>query len=89
MEKVKKKVRVEKIGKVVSDKMEKSRVILIERKVQHPLYKKYFTKRKKVMAHDEKNISKEGDIVRIVQCRPLSKLKRWKIVEILEKGEGK
>jgi len=83
-----KKVRVEKIGEVVSNKMEKSRVVLIERRVQHPIYKKYFRKRKKVMAHDEKNLSREGDIVRIVQCRPLSKRKRWKIVEILEKNEG-
>jgi len=83
-----KKVKVEKIGEVVSNKMEKSRVVLIERRVQHPIYKKYFRKRKKVMAHDEKNLSREGDIVRIVQCRPLSKRKRWKIVEILEKNEG-
>jgi len=83
-----KKVRVEKIGEVISNKMEKSRVVLIERRVQHPIYKKYFRKRKKVMAHDEKNLSREGDIVRIVQCRPLSKRKRWKIVEILEKNEG-
>ena len=83
-----KKVRVEKIGEVVSNKMEKSRVVLIERRVQHPIYKKYFRKTKKVMAHDEKNLSREGDIVRIVQCRPLSKRKRWKIVEILEKNEG-
>jgi small subunit ribosomal protein S17 len=83
-----KKVKVEKIGEVVSNKMEKSRVVLIERRVQHPIYKKYFRKTKKVMAHDEKNLSREGDIVRIVQCRPLSKRKRWKIVEILEKNEG-
>ena len=83
-----KKLKVEKIGEVVSNKMEKSRVVLIERRVQHPIYKKYFRKTKKVMAHDEKNLSREGDIVRIVQCRPLSKRKRWKIVEILEKNEG-
>lgn len=79
--------KVEKIGEIISDKMQKSRVVLIKRRVQHPIYKKYFMKIKKVMAHDEKNLSKEGDIVRIVQCRPLSKLKRWKIVEILERGE--
>ncbi|MDD3726007.1 MAG: 30S ribosomal protein S17 [Candidatus Ratteibacteria bacterium] len=82
-----KKVRVEKIGKVISSKLEKSRVVLIERRVQHPIYKKYARKTRNVMAHDGKNISKEGDTVRIVQCRPLSKLKRWKIVEILERGE--
>jgi len=83
-----KKVRIEKVGKVISSKMEKSRVVLIEKMVQHPIYKKYFRKTKKVMAHDEKNLSREGDVVRIVQCRPLSKRKRWKIVEILEKKEG-
>lgn len=78
---------VEKIGKVVSSKMNKSRVILIEKVVKHPKYKKYFRKIKKVMAHDEQNISREGDTVKIVQCRPLSKLKRWKIVEILERNK--
>ncbi|MGI6595540.1 MAG: 30S ribosomal protein S17 [Elusimicrobia bacterium] len=81
-----KKTKVEKTGEVVSSKNEKSRVVLIKRRVQHPVYKKYFNKIKKVMAHDEKNLSKEGDIVRIVQCRPLSKRKRWKIVEISERG---
>ncbi|MCM8820563.1 MAG: 30S ribosomal protein S17 [Candidatus Omnitrophica bacterium] len=82
-----KKVRVEKTGRVISSKLEKSRVVLIEKRVQHPIYKKYFRKIKKVMAHDEKNLSREDDIVRIVQCRPLSKQKRWKVVEILERGE--
>ncbi|MCM8760378.1 MAG: 30S ribosomal protein S17 [Candidatus Omnitrophica bacterium] len=81
--------RVEKTGKVVSSKTEKSRVVLIEIRVQHPIYKKYFRKIKKVMAHDEKNLSREGDIVKIVQCRPLSKRKRWKIVEISERGEAR
>ncbi|MCX8082567.1 MAG: 30S ribosomal protein S17 [bacterium] len=82
-----KKKKVEKIGEVLSSKMDKSRVVLIERRVQHPIYKKYFRKRKKVLAHDEKNLSKQGDTVRIIQSRPLSKLKRWKIVDILERGE--
>lgn len=82
------KKRVEKIGVVVSDKMNKTRVVLVEFLTQHPLYKKTIRKRRKFMAHDEENISKEGDIVRIVQTRPLSRHKRWKIVEIFGKKEG-
>lgn len=81
-------IKIEKIGTVVSDKMDKTRVVLVESRVPHPLYKKVIRKRKRFYAHDENNISKVGDIVRIVQTRPLSKLKRWRIVEILEKTEG-
>lgn len=74
---------IEKVGVVVSDKMNKTRVIMVEFMTQHPIYKKTIRKRRKFMAHDEENISKQGDIVRILQTRPLSKHKRWKIVEIL------
>ncbi len=76
-----------KIGVVSSDKMDKSRVILIERYVKHPLYKKYVKKTSKFMAHDEANDSHEGDTVRIMETRPLSARKRWRIVEILERAK--
>ena len=76
-----------KIGVVSSDKMDKSRVILIERYVKHPLYKKYVRKTSKFMAHDEANDSHEGDTVRIMETRPLSARKRWRIVEILERAK--
>ncbi|MBN1444767.1 MAG: 30S ribosomal protein S17 [Candidatus Omnitrophica bacterium] len=79
--------RIEKTGKVLSGMMDKSRVILIESKAKHTFYKKFVCSRKKVMAHDESNISNAGDTVRIVQCRPLSKCKRWRVEEVIEKGE--
>ncbi len=75
------------VGKVVSDKMDKSRVVAVERYIQHPLYKKYIRRTSKFMAHDENNESREGDIVRIMETRPLSKRKRWRIVEILERAK--
>jgi len=67
--------------------MDKSRTVLIEGRIQHPFYKKFIRNRKRVMAHDESNISGSGDMVRIVKCRPLSKCKRWRIEEVIEKGE--
>lgn len=73
------------IGKVVSNKMDKSIVVAIERKVPHPIYKKYFTKTTKLMAHDENNECQIGDIVEIMETRPLSKRKRWRLVRIIEK----
>jgi len=79
--------RIEKIGMVVSDKMDKTRVISVESRTPHPIYRKIIKKRRKFYAHDENNMTKVGDIVRIVQVRPLSKLKRWRIVEIIEKTE--
>lgn len=82
---LKKAKRVEKTGTVLSDKMEKSRVVLIENRTKHPFYKKFIVNRKKVMAHDESGISAEGDTVRIVQCRPVSKRKRWMVREVIEK----
>ena len=74
-----------KIGKVVSDSMEKSIVVKVEYLVSHPLYKKRIKKSTKFMAHDEKNICNIGDKVKIAETRPLSKRKRWRVTEILEK----
>jgi len=73
------------VGKVVSDKMDKTVVVAVERKFPHPLYKKMVKKTKKFYAHDENNQAKVGDIVRIRESRPLSKLKRWVVVEIINK----
>jgi len=80
----KRKVRV---GKVVSNKMEKSIVVSIERSVPHPVYKKYFRRTTKLMAHDEKRQAGIGDTVKIMETRPLSKSKRWRLVEIVEKAK--
>ncbi len=74
-----------KIGKVVSDSMEKSIVVKVEYLVSHPLYKKRIKKSTKFMAHDEKNICRIGDKVKIAETRPLSKRKRWRVTEVLEK----
>ncbi len=75
------------IGKVVSNKMEKSIVVTVERRVPHPIYKKYFKRTSKLMAHDEKREAGIGDLVKIMETRPLSKKKRWRLVEILEKAK--
>jgi small subunit ribosomal protein S17 len=74
------------IGTVVSDRMEKSILVAIDRRVPHPLYKKYFHRTTHLMAHDEKREAKVGDRVKIMETRPLSKRKRWRLVEILEKA---
>lgn len=74
-------------GKVVSSKMSKSIIVAIERKVAHPLYKKYFKRTTKFYAHDEKNEAGVGDTVKIMETRPLSKLKRWRLVEIVTKAK--
>lgn len=76
-----------KIGKVVSDSMEKSIVVKVEYLVSHPLYKKRIKKSTKFMAHDEKNTCSIGDKVKIAETRPLSKRKRWRVTEILEKAK--
>jgi len=76
-----------KIGKVVSDGMEKSVVVKVEYLVSHPLYKKRIKKSTKFMAHDEKDICNIGDKVKIAETRPLSKRKRWRVTEILEKAK--
>lgn len=77
---------VYRVGRVVSDKMNKTRVVVYEYHKMHPLYKKFVRKRTKFYVHDEKNESKVGDLVRIKFTRPLSKLKRWRIVEIIERA---
>ena len=74
------------LGKVVSDKMDKSITVLIERQVKHPLYGKFIKRSTKVHAHDENNECSMGDVVRVVECRPLSKTKTWQLVEIVEKA---
>ena len=74
------------VGRVVSDKMDKTIVVLIERKVKHPKYGKYIAKSTKLHAHDEKNVCREGDLVKIEQCRPLAKTKTWTLVDVLEKA---
>jgi len=74
-------------GKVVSDKMDKSITVLIERKVRHPLYGKQIRRSTKIKAHDENNVCKEGDVVRIIETRPISKTKSWKLVDVVETAE--
>jgi len=74
------------IGEVISNKADKSILIRIERRVKHPSYGKVVTRSSKHAAHDEKNIAKIGDTVRIVESRPMSKTKKWKVVEIINKG---
>lgn len=71
-------------GKVVSNKMDKSITVLIERRVKHPVYGKYLTKSTKLHAHDENNVCKEGDMVTIAETRPISKTKAWTLVEVVE-----
>ena len=73
-------------GLVVSDKMEKTVVVAIERRVPHPVYGKMVTRTKRLKAHDEENSAKVGDTVRIVETRPLSKDKRWRLVEIMQRA---
>ena len=74
-------------GKVVSNKMQKSIVVAVERQVMHPLYKKYFRQTKKFMAHDENNDCQIGDVVRIIESRPLSARKRWTLLEVVERAQ--
>jgi small subunit ribosomal protein S17 len=73
------------IGTVVSDKMQKTVVVVIERRVPHPEFGKIITRTKRIKAHDEENASKAGDTVRVMETRPLSKDKRWRVVEIVER----
>lgn len=75
------------VGRVVSNKMAKTIVVQIERRKLHPLYKKYITRTKKIKAHDEGNLCQIGDLVKVVASRPLSKDKRWRLLEILEKAK--
>ena len=75
------------VGTVVSNKMEKTIVVRIERRKLHPLYKKYITRSKKIKAHDKGNLCRIGDLVKVIESRPLSKKKRWRLLEILEKAK--
>ena len=76
----------EKVGEVVSTKMAKTIVVAVSRRVPHPLYKRIMKKRKKFYAHDETGDAKLGDIVRIIECRPLSKLKRWRLGDVIRRA---
>ena len=75
------------VGKVVSGKMDKTVVVAVERLVKHPLYKKYIKRTSKMVAHDETNDAREGDTVRIVETRPLSKTKCWRVQEVLNRAK--
>lgn len=79
--------RKQRVGVVASNKMDKSITVLVERKLKHPIYGKFVKKSKKFVAHDEKNECREGDKVKIMETRPLSKRKRWRLVEILERAK--
>lgn len=74
-------------GKIVSAGMDKTVVVMVDRMVQHPLYKKTIKRGSKFLAHDEKNECKEGDLVRIMEIRPMSKRKRWRVVSVLERAK--
>ena len=76
-----------KTGRVVSNKMDKSVTVLLERQIKHALYGKYIKRSTKVLAHDEENNCGEGDTVMIAECRPLSKSKSWRVIEILERAQ--
>ncbi len=80
-------LRKERTGQVISDKMDKSIVVSVQRKVKHPIYGKFIRKTSRFMAHDEKNECGIGDTVKIFETRPLSKRKRWRLVEVLEKAK--
>lgn len=75
------------VGKVASNRMDKSISVVVERRFRHPLYGKYVTKSSKFMAHDEENACNVGDMVKIMEMRPLSRQKRWRMVEIVKKAE--
>ncbi len=85
-EQAKQAVKNEKVGEVVSVKMQKTIVVEVSRRVPHPLYKRIIGKRKKFYAHDEEGKAKLGDVVRIIECRPLSKLKRWRLADVIRRA---
>jgi len=87
MEGIKRNLRKQRIGVVTSDKMDKSITVSVERKVKHPMYGKTVKRSKKFLAHDEENTCNIGDTVRIMETRPLSKRKRWRLVEIIERAK--
>jgi small subunit ribosomal protein S17 len=75
------------VGKVVSDKMDKTAVVTIDRLIKHPTYKRYIRRTKKYVIHDEENQCRVGDIVRFMETRPLSKTKRWRLLEVVERAK--
>lgn len=79
--------RKERVGKVVSNKGDKTLIVLTERMVKHPLYGKFIKKSTKFMVHDEKNVCSTGDLVKIMEVRPMSKFKRWRLVEIITRSK--
>src|SRR5271169_1486128 len=79
-------IKNEKIGSVVSSRMAKTIVVQVTRRVPHPVYKRIVSKRKKFYAHDEQGTAKVGDVVRIIECRPMSRLKRWTLGEVISKA---
>jgi small subunit ribosomal protein S17 len=85
-ERAARRARKTRVGLVVSDKMDKTVVVAIERRVPHPVYGKMVTRTRRLKAHDERNDAKSGDTVRIMETRPMSKDKRWRVVEIVERA---
>jgi small subunit ribosomal protein S17 len=85
-EQTQKPLKNEKVGQVVSTKMAKTIVVEVSRRVPHPLYKRIVKKRKKFHVHDEESNAKMGDIVKIIECRPLSRLKRWRLAEVVRRA---
>ncbi len=83
----KKNLRKERVGTVVSNKMDKSIIVAEKRKVMHPIYGKFINKTTKFIAHDEENTCNIGDLVKIMETRPLSKKKRWRLIEIIERAK--
>lgn len=86
-EELKRQERKQRTGKVVSNKMQKSITVAVDRQVKHPIYGKFITKTTKLVAHDETNDAQIGDLVRIMETRPMSKRKRWRLVEIIERAK--
>jgi len=87
MEELNRNLRKERIGIVVSNKMQKSITVAVHRRVKHPIYGKFIQKTTKFIAHDEENTCNEGDTVKIMETRPLSKKKNWRLVEIIERAK--
>lgn len=87
MEEISRNTRRERVGVVVSNSMDKSIVVIVKRKVKHPIYGKFVNKSSRFMAHDEENTANPGDTVKISETRPLSKNKRWRLVEIIERAK--
>lgn len=81
------KTRRERVGVVTSNRMDKSIVVMVKRKVKHPIYGKFVNKSSKFMAHDEENTANQGDTVKISETRPMSKNKRWRLIEIIERAK--